>query len=69
MSSEELRLDLESFINKGLDRGLHGWPAKGRERPVEGNGSHRLRSSTVFGLARRLRERVGMRALEAVRGA
>ena len=29
MSSEELRLDLESFINKGLDQGLRGWPVKG----------------------------------------
>ncbi len=28
MCSEELRSDLESFINKGLNKGLRGWPVK-----------------------------------------
>lgn len=32
MCSEELRLDLESFINRALDKGLHGWPVKEQER-------------------------------------
>jgi hypothetical protein len=34
MCSEELRLDLESFINKGLNKGLRGWPVKGPECPA-----------------------------------
>jgi len=41
MSTEELRLDLESFINKGLDQGLRGWPVKGQERATVGNPSQR----------------------------
>ena len=32
MSSEELRLDLESFINKGLKEGWRGWPVKKEAR-------------------------------------
>jgi hypothetical protein len=39
MSSEELRLDLESFINKGLDQGLRGWPVKRQERDAVRNPS------------------------------
>ena len=28
MSSEEMRVDLESFVNKGLHEGWRGWPVK-----------------------------------------
>ena len=28
MSSEEIRLELESFINRGLKERWHGWPVK-----------------------------------------
>jgi len=42
MSSEELRLDLELFINKGLAKGLRGWPPKGQECRVEGNSGNQL---------------------------
>jgi len=33
MSSEDLRLDLESFINTGLIDGRGGWPVKRGEFP------------------------------------
>jgi len=28
MSSEEMRVELESFVNQGLQEGWVGWPAK-----------------------------------------
>lgn len=28
MSSEEMRIELESFVNKGLREGWTGWPVK-----------------------------------------
>jgi hypothetical protein len=28
MSSDEMRVDLESFVNKGLREGWQGWPLK-----------------------------------------
>lgn len=28
MSSEEMRVELESFVNRGLQEGWHGWPRK-----------------------------------------
>ena len=28
MSSEEMRMELESFVNAGLREGWHGWPLK-----------------------------------------
>jgi len=28
MSSEEMRIELESFVNRGLQEGWGGWPAK-----------------------------------------
>jgi hypothetical protein len=37
MCSEELISDLELFINRGLAKGLRGWPAKGQECCVEGD--------------------------------
>jgi hypothetical protein len=30
MSSEEMRVDLESFVNEGLAQGWLGWPVKAR---------------------------------------
>ena len=33
MSSEEMRIELESFVNQGLRKGWRGWPRKG---PREG---------------------------------
>ena len=67
MSSEELRLDLESFINKGLERGVRGWPVKGRERALAGCGGQRLRELAAAGLGRRLWEETTTRAFEVVR--
>lgn len=32
MSSEEMRIELESFVNTGLREGWHGWPRKGEAR-------------------------------------
>ena len=29
MSSEEMRVELESFVNEGLKKGWCGWPTKG----------------------------------------
>jgi hypothetical protein len=29
MSSEEMREELESFVNQGLEEGWYGWPLKG----------------------------------------
>jgi hypothetical protein len=29
MSSEEMRIELETFVNAGLREGWHGWPLKG----------------------------------------
>jgi hypothetical protein len=68
MSSEELRLDLESFINKGLNKGLRGWPVKGQKRPVAGNSSQRSGPLALLGLACCLRKRPAMRFFEAMRG-
>ena len=38
MSAEEMRNDLETFVNQGLSQGWGGWPTKGlaphRVRPV-----------------------------------
>lgn len=28
MSAEQMRVELESFVNKGLSEGLRGWPTK-----------------------------------------
>jgi len=28
MSSDEMRVDLEFFVNKGIREGWHGWPLK-----------------------------------------
>ena len=30
MSSEQMRMELESFVNRGLREGWVGWPVKGR---------------------------------------
>jgi hypothetical protein len=30
MSSEEMRIELEAFVNAGLREGWHGWPLKGQ---------------------------------------
>src|SRR3989304_3879646 len=56
MCSEELRLDLESFINKGLSKGLRGWPVKEEERPAAENGSQRYGQLAMLGFACHLRE-------------
>ena len=29
MNSDEMRVDLESFVNKGITEGWQGWPLKG----------------------------------------
>lgn len=28
MNSDEMRVELESFVNKGITEGWHGWPLK-----------------------------------------
>jgi hypothetical protein len=33
MSSEEMRIELERFVNAGLEEGWHGWPRKAETRP------------------------------------
>ena len=35
MSSEEMRVDLESFVNKGIEEGWKGWPLRGLSRTRE----------------------------------
>lgn len=30
MSSDEMRVDLESFVNQGITEGWQGWPLKGQ---------------------------------------
>jgi len=30
MNSQEMRMELESFVNRGLQEGWVGWPLKGR---------------------------------------
>lgn len=35
MSSEEMREDLESFVNEGIKEGRNGWPVKGRSSDVD----------------------------------
>jgi hypothetical protein len=32
MSSEEMRIELERFVNAGLEEGWHGWPRKAETR-------------------------------------
>ena len=32
MSSEEMRVELETFVNAGLQEGWCGWPLKGQSR-------------------------------------
>ncbi|OHB67753.1 MAG: hypothetical protein A2Y77_08160 [Planctomycetes bacterium RBG_13_62_9] len=44
MSSEEMRMELESFVNAGLREGWRGWPLK--DEALEGP-----RFSDRFGLA------------------
>lgn len=66
MSSEELRLDLESFINEGLNRGLHGWPRKVREHfsPRKENASMMPLRTVVYPAY--LVDKAGIGAFEAV---
>jgi hypothetical protein len=41
MSSEEMRTELEIFVNEGLREGWRGWPLKGESRPARSCGSRR----------------------------
>ena len=58
MSSEDMRVELESFVNRGLQEGWHGWPRKGagcrnrawRERPAGGLDRFTQRMRESFGL-------------------
>lgn len=36
MSSEEMRTELESFVNQGLRKGWRGWPLKGPREGLRG---------------------------------
>ena len=39
MSSDEMRVELESFVNEGITQGWHGWPLKyqfGRQNEAAG---------------------------------
>ena len=69
MNSEEVRLDLESFINKGLKKELRGWPLKGRKVSAAGNRSQPPRALTLLGLACCLEGGSATRYLEVLRGA
>ena len=39
MSAEEMRVELESFVNEGLEKGWCGWPAKGPSSDVSEPGT------------------------------
>jgi hypothetical protein len=47
MSSEEMRIELERFVNTGLREGWTGWPLKGQNGPAD-----RLAGSWPAGPAR-----------------
>ena len=66
MSSEELRLDLESFINAGLARGSRGWPRKIRKHCVAGNAGRRRALLRTSAYPTHLPEETEIRAFEAV---
>ena len=38
MSSEEMRVELETFVNAGLQEGWSGWPLKGQSRVNRASG-------------------------------
>jgi len=38
MSSEEMRVELEAFVNAGLREGWGGWPLKGQSRVNRASG-------------------------------
>jgi hypothetical protein len=53
MNSEEMRTDLESFVNQGLMQGWLGWPVKGRQvdehtHPFDGVAERHPGESTHF---------------------
>jgi hypothetical protein len=55
MSSEEMRVDLESFVNQGLAQGWLGWPVKGRgtdedPQPIGGPAMQRCRMGEALRL-------------------
>jgi hypothetical protein len=35
MSAEEMRIELERFVNTGLQEGWTGWPLKGQRGPAD----------------------------------
>ena len=39
MSAEEMRVELESFVNQGLEKGWCGWPTKGSSSESPESGS------------------------------
>ena len=70
MSSEEMRAELEIFVNEGLREGRRGWPLKSESHKVRPCGNRpnvtslRLRHGGRINLAR-LTRRQGLFAISA----
>ena len=60
MSSEDMRVELESFVNRGLQEGWHGWPRKNTGRGDEAPGERPAGGLDRF--TRRIRESFGLRS-------
>ncbi len=60
MSSEDMRVELESFVNRGLQEGWHGWPRKGAHRRDEAQGERP--AGGWDRLIRRIPESFGLRS-------
>ena len=60
MGAKDMRVELESFVNRGLQEGWHGWPRKntGRRDEAQGEGA----ADGVDRFTRRIRESFGPRS-------
>jgi len=52
MSSEEMRIELESFVNQGLQEGWGGWPPKSNTEKTGGGRPKAVGISPVSGVVR-----------------
>ncbi len=60
MSSEDMRVELESFVNQGLQEGWQGWPRKNTARRDEAPGEGAAGELDRF--TPRIRESFGLRS-------
>ncbi len=60
MSSEDMRVELEWFVNRGLQEGWQGWPRKNTGRRDEAPGERSAGGLDRF--TRRIRENLGLRS-------